>query len=462
MSILGFFLAQLSALLAGGLLLIVLQSRELPPVLFGVTAWLAGTGALAAEHLLLAQAGLPWHPLLLALPWVALGGLIGWRWYRTRRAGPAGAGAGPPWRRRAAGLVVDLGAGLAVGAWTAALWWKATNQPLVGWDAIAMWLFKGRVFYLAGTVPTGFLTDAHYAGYAHLDYPLLVPLTVAQTYAWAGEGDMLMKGWWALLAGAAAAGLYWGLAGFAGRLARVAGLALVLTLPGLYTHAADYFAGYADLPLAVLFFFGALFLYRWIKQPTPGAFNLAVLFFCLAAFTKNEGLVVLAGGAVILGGLLVAGHPLPRRNLALGLLLIGGIVLPWQIERRVLGISGDLNPTLDALIGLAGTRLGPIWDRLSAEVRNMNNLLLLWPFAPLLGLGGLLVAPRRWLRTVPVLSLVGVYALGVVAAYLTTPHDLTWHLNTSADRVVFQPALVVILLATIYLGLLLDRRDPVG
>jgi hypothetical protein len=45
-------------------------------------------------------------------------------------------------------------------------------------------------------------------------------------------------------------------------------------------------------------------------------------------------------------------------------------------------------------------------------------------------------------------------------AYVVTPYDLAWHLQTSADRVVFQPALVALLLGTIYLGLLLDRRDP--
>ncbi len=209
---------------------------------------------LAAEHLLLAQAGLPWDPLLLALPWVLLGGLLGYRRYTSRHPQKSEAGHRPAWRRRAPDLALDLVIGLAILAWTAALWWKATNTPLIGWDAIAMWLFKGRAFYAAGTVPVAFFADPGYAGYAHMDYPLLVPLTVAQTYAWTGDTDILMRGWWALLGGATAAGLYWGLAGFAGRMARLGGLALVLTLPGLYTHAADYFAGYADLPLAVFFF----------------------------------------------------------------------------------------------------------------------------------------------------------------------------------------------------------------
>src|SRR5205823_2629970 len=47
-----------------------------------------------------------------------------------------------------------------------------------------------------------------------------------------------------------------------------------------------------------------------------------------------------------------------------------------------------------------------------------------------------------------------------LVAYIVTSHDLAWHLQTSLDRVVFQPTLVVVLLGTIYLGLLLDRRSP--
>ncbi len=186
-----------------------------------------------------------------------------------------------------------------------------------------------------------------------------------------------------------------------------------------------------------------------------------MLFFSLAALTKNEGLVILLGGIGMLGGVVATRRSLPRRNLLFAVILIGLIALPWQVERRVLDITGDLNPTWATLTGLMGARVGPIWNSLSAAVGDLNNLLLLWPFAPLLCLGGLLVAPRRWLRTLPVLGLVAVYAAAVVSAYITTPHDLDWHLRTSAGRVVFQPALVVLLLVTIYLGLLLDRTDPV-
>ena len=176
--------------------------------------------------------------------------------------------------------------------WTAALWWQATNTAARRLGRLGDVVPQGAGAFPGRDGARAFFTDAHYVHYAHLDYPLLVPLTIAQTYAWTGDYDPLMKGWWALLAGAAAGGLYWGLAGLTGRVARLGGLVLVLGLPELVKHATGYYAGYADLPLAVLFLFGALFLYRWLRRPVRRAFALAALFFGLAGLHQERG----AGG----------------------------------------------------------------------------------------------------------------------------------------------------------------------
>ena len=78
-------------------------------------------------------------------------------------------------------------------------------------------------------------------------------------------------------------------------------------------------------------------------------------------------------------------------------------------------------------------------------------------FCLLLGLGALLFrAPPLAGHPAPAGAGRGVLG-GAVLAYIVTPHDLSWHLHTSVDRVVFQPTLVALLLGTIYLGLLLDH-----
>jgi hypothetical protein len=306
-------------------------------------------------------------------------------------------------------------------------------------------------------VPAAFLTDAHYAAYAHLDYPPLVPLTIAGTYAWTGDADPLMKGWWALLAGAAGVGIYWGGAGLIGRAARWGGLGLVLGLPELRTHAAGYYAGYADLPLAVLALFGAIFLYRWLRDRGAGAFAAAALFFSLAGFTKNEGLVVAATGLGVLAGLALARRRLYWPGWVGAGAVAGLVLLPWQGVKAAYHLTGDLPISWAAVQAQGAARLPTILAALLAPALDPARFNLLWLVLPVLALGALLVAPRRWLATLPLLLLVAAQVAAPILAYISTPHDLAWHLATSADRVVFPPALIALFLGTLYLGGLLDR-----
>lgn len=452
-----FFIAQLVALLAGTLLLLALGGRRLPLGLFLSAAWLAGTGALAAERLLLAQAGLPWSTLTLALPWLAVAFIAAWR---LRREGWRPPPRLPLSRQGRLGLAADIAVALVIAVWVAALWWQATNQPLAGWDAWSMWFFKGRAMFMEGTVPISLFTDVrHYDYYAHLDYPLLVPLTITQTYAWTGDYDPLMKGWWPLLAGAAALGMYWGLHGLMGRAARFGGLLLVLGAPDLINYAAGYYAGYAELPLAVLSLFGAIFFYRWLKCPTAADFTLAALFFSLAGFTKNEGLVVAAAGLLLLFGIAVATRRLQWAASIGALAAVALFLLPWQVERSLLGLTADVQPSWDKIQAQWGVRINPVLNGLIEIATRPNRLYLIWPALPLLAGGALAFTPRRWLATLPLVLLVAAQLAAGVIAYIVTPRDLDWHLRTAADRVIFQPSLIVLFLGAIYLGLLLDRRD---
>jgi hypothetical protein len=470
-----FRFAQLIALAAGVVLLITLGVRGLPPPVWVVTARLGGTGALAAERLLLATLGLPWTPLTLIAPWLALAALAAARLLYPR------------WRNRDPGQslthttqsairtlksairrphsaipfawVLDVAAAALLIGWTAALWWQATNTPLDGWDAWAMWFLKGRALFQEGTVPAALLTDPHYAGYAHLDYPLLVPLTIAGTYAWTGDHDPLMKGWWALLAGAAGAGLYWGGAGLISRAARWGGLLLLLGVPDLVKHAAGYYAGYADLPLAVLALFGAIFLYRWLRQPAAGTFAAAALFFSLAGFAKNEGLVTAGVGLALLFGLGLLRRQITWAGAGAAVALAAIILLPWQWDKATLHITGDIQPTWALVQAQWAARIPPIVNGLTLMAASPYHQNLVWPVLPLLGTGALVFTTRRWLRTLPLLALIAAQIAATMLAYIVTPHDLAWHLHTSVDRVVFQPSLIALFLGTLYLGLLLDRDE---
>jgi hypothetical protein len=436
------------------LLLLPLRAARLPAGLLVPAAWLAGTGALAAERILLALAGVPWNLVTLGLPWLALALL-------ARQSSPFRPGLlrPAPWRGapRNDGIgsrPMHVVVAAVLLAWTAALFWRATHQPLDGWDAWAIWFLKGRVLYQESGLPVPFFTDSFFAAYAHLDYPLLVPLTIAGTYAWMGDMDTLMKGWWALLAGAAAAGIYWGLDRLVGRAARVAGLLLFLALPEVQAHVAGAYTGYADLPLAVLVLFGGIFLYR--REPA------AALFFALSGFTKNEGLVIAAVGlalAVVTVRPVRIAAPVAAACAAL-------IVLPWQWERVALGIGGEFQPSASALIANWGERIGPILQGLTAIALDVGRFGLLWP--GLVVVLALALPARRgtspratgmderrggsWRSAWPLMALLGAQLAAAVVAYVISPNDLTWHLATSGDRVLFQAAPLALLVVIHCLG----------
>ncbi len=464
--VIAFFASQAVALLAGWALLVALSWSRLPVGLLVPTAWLAGTGTLALERLLLAQAGLPWNAVTIGLPWLVVVLLALWR---LKPRVPVSKAllhmAGRNWLDLAhqgrLNLLTELVASTLIVVWTSGMFRMTLSMPMVGWDALINWVFKGRVLYYQGTVPYAFFTDPHYAVYSHPDYPLLVPLTVARIYEWTGDNADLVRGWWALLAGAAVAGVYFGCGGAVVWPARLGGLVVLVCMPAMVVYAAGPLAGYAELPLAVFFLYAGLFLYRWLNRPAAHELGLSALFFGMAGFTKNEGLVMALAGLALLTGLAVfrrvglsaIWQALPATAL---------MIVPWQFQRVVWGIKGDMNPTLEGLMQNWDSRSGLVLGRLLSNMGDVRLLGLLWYLLPLAVLGALVFAPRQWLKALPLLLLILAHFAGVIAAYITTPHDIIWHLNTSADRVVFQASPLAVMLGVIYLSSMLDRTAGVA
>lgn len=450
-----FLLAQLTAMLAGLVVLAALGAWRLPVGLWAPVAWLAGTATLAVEYLLLALAQVAWTPATLGLPWLALLVVAAWRvraglkhnerielklQLRNMRITP--------------GALTDLVVVMLILGTTAVLFWTATNEPLAGWDAWQMWFMKGRAFYQAGGIP------ATLGQYGHPDYPLMVPLTIAYNYSWTGDHDSLVKGWWSLLVGTACAGVYFGLEGLVSRIARVGGLLMLLQIPHLINYGSGYDAGYADLPLAVFLLYGALFLYRWLKQQTATDFMLAALFFSFAAFTKNEGLVTGVAALLLLVGLSLALRQFKWSQAVILCLLAGLIIVPWQLKKSTLGFTSDLRPDLGLIQANWDQRIAPVVQAMAANIPFPAKSSWAWILMPALYLVSLIVSARRWLSTLPVLAIIVVHSVAAIIAYIVSPHDLNWHLSTSVARVMFQTTLIMMLLGTVYLGMLLDRYDP--
>lgn len=459
-----FFISQVVALAAGLTLMVVLGWWRLPPGLLVPTAWLVGCGAVALERLLLAQVGLTWNIVTLGLPWPVLAVVGVWKLRQTRGNEEASAW----WTRMTSGLRSKaswldwLALALIVG-WTVALLLRTFAQPLSGWDAQVLWVFKGRAMFYEGTVSPAFLTDPSYGLAWHMDYPLLVPLTIAHIFAWTGDQEAILKGWWSLLSGAGAAGIYFGLSGLAGRGARLGGALLLMTTQVMVFAGADGWAGFADLPLAIFFLYSAIFIYRWyVGGEQTADMGLAAAFLGMAGFTKNEGLLLAIAGLVVLLAVMAIKRRLGKAQFATAAVTFGLFVLPWQIEKALLGLKNDLNPTVGGLLANWQERIGPVMDRILFNFRDIGVFGMIWPVAFLACLFALALAPRRWVAALPVLAMLLAQLGFVLVAFVTTTQDLTWHLTTAADRLIFQGAPLAALLAAVYVGGLLVREEQIS
>jgi hypothetical protein len=319
---------------------------------------------------------------------------------------------------------------------------RALMYPLWSWDAIAMWGFKARVFYLRGSVDlSGFE--------AHNYYPNLVPLLVTYLYLCLGQAnDLLVKMVFPLWGGAFLMLLF----GMLRRLGLSHTLALGLTtffaLNGI-TFITHLHIVYADLAFTY-FALGAVgFIYLWLADAVPPrTLPLAALFFAGLPWSKFEG-VPLAGTILLAAVLTLLWLRPPRlaRRLALLAWPLGGLLLgylPWRLFARSHGIETGS----DHILGFYFQQLFQALPALGLALMNPTLFGILWPTA-----GLALVLSGKKIFTTPILFLVlflGGNFLAILLAYAvapTSPAEFHLYLRATLDRLLLHltPAAVLLL-----------------
>lgn len=371
-----------------------------------------GTGWLSLALGLSAALGLPptpalWAPLVPCTIWL------------LRRRPTAVRGRRLP--RRDHGPVLGLVIAVLIPALALAL-----TTPRPGWDGVAIWHFKGRMFYVDGGVRLAALLDPA-RDYAHPGYPLHVPLLLAGLARAMGDWQdppLLVVG---PLSYAALLLLVYGAASLVARpalaLAVVAGVAV---LPGVVAHLA---IGYADLPLAMYAAGTLAGLTAWLTRGDHRALLLAGLSAGLATWTKQEGwLVLLSHGTAAWAWAPRVGRHRLALLAPLGVAL--SVALPWLLVRMLAAIPGppvgvgllELPARLLTIAG-AGIREGVALERWGTLWVGAGLGVLPWPRA---GAGEPLA---RCLATV-----LGLMAAAYAAVYSVLAYDLSWLLATSLPR----------------------------
>jgi hypothetical protein len=303
----------------------------------------------------------------------------------------------------------------------------ATRAFFDEWDFWAIWGLKGRVFLAHRGIDWAWLETPANA-FAHPDYPPLLSLNYAFYAMQAGEWNDVRLGLVTTLFGAAVLLLVRD--SFDERFAAWATL-------GVASLALSPWVGLAEAPLIAYGTAGLLFLRN--RQLPLGALLLG-----LAACTKNEGLALMAAAA---GALALSGRwrDIPRLWPALA------VAAPWQVMRAFHALPTDLLAgPLQQRIAANVARRSEFFGALAAERPVQPELWIALLVAMLLFARGL--GRERFILIAVVLQLAF-----YVAAFATTPKDLTWHVETAAARLLEQMALPLAFAVLSVLALPPDR-----
>jgi hypothetical protein len=296
----------------------------------------------------------------------------------------------------------------------------ATAGPTAEYDFIGIWGVKAREFLSAGRIDWRFLENP-FNEFAHVDYPILLPLIFDVQSIIRGSWDARWLGTLDVAFGVAA---LLAVRAFIEEETDDSILAAAATL-ALACIAFSPWIGLAEGPLVASGTVGLLYVRRGVLTTHSADILRGALFLGIAGSFKNEGVALIV--AVAAGLLLTSPRFLVRLWPAVA------IVSPWFLLRRMHHLQTDLTT-------------GPILDRVEGHLANLKPMFsalatyttgkpLFW-----LGVGLALILSLRAAVTRERFLLVTllVQTAFFLAAYIVTPHDVTWHVRWSWERIVSQ------------------------
>lgn len=309
------------------------------------------------------------------------------------------------------------------------------------WDAWSIWSLAARYFYLGGAD----WTQLFHLNNFHPDYPVLVGASLARLWTYLATHHPLAGGLNAafvslttvVLAGSS-------LAMVRGRWISILGVLLLL---GSSSFMAITVAQIADIPLGlfILAIVVCSYLASELPGPQPVLWGLSGAFAGLAAWTKNEGLLVVVCFLAVQVGLHLAQRDWRRaiRPMLSQQVWIGCGLLPLLLALAAFKIT--YAPPNDLVAAQGGETLAGLMDGGRIRLILMSFLKESYTFRPkisvpmvalplFLALAGVRRDSFRsrsfWQAAIFLVLLLA----GYFFVYLVSPYDAAWHLETSIHR----------------------------
>jgi hypothetical protein len=391
---------------------------------------------------------------------VALCLVLGSIYYMRRRNSNPGGQAGPPFGKAGTRSrlkdTIALVFALELVAFAVSLVVSILKEPHGRWDAWLIWNMHARFLYRGGE----HWREAFAGGldWSHWDYPLLLPLSIARGWTYAGGEAILFPAAIGLIFTLLVLGLL--LAALSHLRSKTQGCLAAMILMGTPFFITMGASQFADVPFAffVLAAFVMLFLPERSPEDRAGPLILAGIAAGLSAWTKNEGLLFVLIVTVSLVGIAARVSGWRKAFKRTGWFLAGALpVLAMVVDFKL-----RLSPTNDIMAGLSLAAVSAKlldWGRYAEiakaffvtgisftqgviDVRvgmTLNpgavGVLLL---AVYLALTGVRIGEADRGSILQAAAVLGLMLAGYFFVYVMTPLDLTWHLMTSLNRLFLQ------------------------
>jgi hypothetical protein len=312
----------------------------------------------------------------------------------------------------------------------------ATLAPTPEYDFIGIWGVKAKEFFLARGIDWSWLANP-FNEFAHADYPLLVPLTFdVQMIVSSGWPDR----WLGAIHVAFGVATLLMLRGCLDEEIETVWVRALATIALAWTALSPWI-GLAEGPLVAYGTSGLLLIRR-------GEIARGALLLGLAASCKNEGLTLIVAAAFAMwGGFSTRPDGLRTRpTLVWRMWPAAVIAAPWLILRAAHHLQTDLT---------SGPMLPRVLSHLSDPEPMLRAMFVYSLGKPLFWTGillALLLGFPRLRRERFLVVAIAVQLVFFIVAYLVTPHDVTWHVRWSWERIVTQLAATIGFLAVVVLA----------
>jgi hypothetical protein len=324
-------------------------------------------------------------------------------------------------------------------------WYLSRLDPHGQFDAFATWNMRARFLYSGGPYWKNFTRMTG----ANIDYPLLLPASIARSWGFIGRDTQLIPIALGLLFTFATIGVVlFSIARLRGeRQGLLAGLILLCT-PFLIRHGASQ---YADVPLS--FFFVATVALLFFHAESRSQNHLLILAGMAAAFsawTKNEGILFLV--LLFLLHFVITTLVKGRKSwasevisLLKGAVPVGVVILIFKMclaaSNEFMSVHGP-ESIVRKLLDIS--RYQTVFIYFKEELTSFGEWSLTFNTAmPFLLLFYLLLlgvsVKKKEVASANIAALLPVFMIvGDFFVYILSPFDLKWHLDASLNRLLLQ------------------------